>query len=108
MLLAIAVAAVAAAVAVIISYNRQGIEGFTTAIMVVISVWFLPASYAIFVVKERAVKANYQQASRLSGGKCYVACSPFVRMSFLYAQQVFGAAILLTAEAKLNEPQEPD
>lgn len=31
--------------------------------MVVISVCFLPASYAIFVVKERAVKAKHQQAS---------------------------------------------
>lgn len=41
----------------------QTIDGFTTAIMVVISVCFLPASYAIFVVKERAVKAKHQQAS---------------------------------------------
>lgn len=42
---------------------RQTVDGFTTAIMVVISVCFLPASYAIFVVKERAVKAKHQQAS---------------------------------------------
>lgn len=41
----------------------QTIDGFTTAIMVVISICFLPASYAIFVVKERAVKAKHQQAS---------------------------------------------
>lgn len=41
----------------------QTVDGFTTAIMVVISVCFLPASYAIFVVKERAVKAKHQQAS---------------------------------------------
>ncbi|CAM9396747.1 unnamed protein product [Discosporangium mesarthrocarpum] len=40
---------------------RQTIDGFTTAIMVVISVCFLPASYAIFVVKEREVKAKHQQ-----------------------------------------------
>ncbi|CBJ29591.1 conserved unknown protein [Ectocarpus siliculosus] len=40
---------------------RQTIDGFTTAIMVVISICFLPASYAIFVVKERAVKAKHQQ-----------------------------------------------
>lgn len=39
----------------------QTIDGFTTAIMVVISMCFLPASYAIFVVKERAVKAKHQQ-----------------------------------------------
>lgn len=59
------------------SYNRQSIEGFTTAIMVLISVCFLPASYAIFVVKERAVKAKHQQAggltyvfSRYSLGRC--------------------------------------
>ncbi|CAM9424100.1 unnamed protein product, partial [Ectocarpus fasciculatus] len=43
---------------------RQTIDGFTTAIMVVISICFLPASYAIFVVKERAVKAKHQQASQ--------------------------------------------
>ncbi|CAM9606850.1 unnamed protein product, partial [Sphacelaria rigidula] len=42
----------------------QSIEGFSTAIMVVIAVCFLPASYAIFVVKERAVKAKHQQAGR--------------------------------------------
>lgn len=32
--------------------------------MVVISVCFLPASYAIYVVKERAVKAKHQQVSQ--------------------------------------------
>ena len=42
----------------------QTIDGFTTAIMVVTSVCFVPASYAIFVVKERAVKAKHQQARR--------------------------------------------
>lgn len=47
-----------------LSVWSQTIDGFTTAIMVVISVCFLPASYAIFVVKERAVKAKHQQASQ--------------------------------------------
>lgn len=55
----------------------QTIDGFTTAIMVVISMCFLPASYAIFVVKERAVKAKHQQVCE------FLLCAIAVRSSLV-------------------------
>jgi len=39
----------------------QTADAFTAALMVMIAFCFLPASYAIFVVKEREVKAKHQQ-----------------------------------------------
>ena len=45
------------------SENRanQTADAFTASMMVMIAFCFLPASYAIFVVKEREVKAKHQQ-----------------------------------------------
>ena len=39
----------------------QTADAFTAALMIMIAFCFLPASYAIFVVKEREVKAKHQQ-----------------------------------------------
>ncbi|CAM9341769.1 unnamed protein product, partial [Choristocarpus tenellus] len=69
---------------------RQEIDGFTTAIMVVISVCFLPASYAIFVVKEREVKAKHQQViSGVSIVAYWVSTFLFDVVSYLVPCAVF-------------------
>ncbi|GMI20925.1 hypothetical protein TeGR_g12 [Tetraparma gracilis] len=47
----------------------QTADAFTAALMVMIAFCFLPASYAIFVVKEREVKAKHQQV--ISGVSIY-------------------------------------
>jgi ATP-binding cassette subfamily A (ABC1) protein 3 len=39
----------------------KGLNSFFAALMIMVSFSFLPASYAIFVVKEREVKAKHQQ-----------------------------------------------
>ena len=44
-------------------------DAFTAALMIMIAFCFLPASYAIFVVKEREVKAKHQQV--ISGVSIY-------------------------------------
>jgi len=51
------------------SNATQTADAFTAALMVMIAFCFLPASYAIFVVKEREVKAKHQQI--ISGVSIY-------------------------------------